>query len=52
MGSSLEETKQALQHVLELTKALEVAETQDERDRLLEELKGLVMEQLGVQGTA
>ena len=48
MESSVEEIKEALQRVLELTSAYEQAETQGERDRIVRELKELAKDQLRV----
>ena len=46
------DVKQALQRVLELIEDLERAQTQDELERILGELKKLAMDQMGVEGTA
>ncbi len=55
MGLSDDTTKHALEvadRVLELTQALENAETPKERDRIRKEIKELAMDELGVKGTA
>lgn len=52
MASSVDDEKRALQRVLELVEAMQHAKSEDERQRILTELKQLAMEKLGVEGTA
>lgn len=47
-----DENKRAMERVLEITEEIQVAETDDERARLIEELRQLAMAGLGVKGTA
>ena len=51
-GMSIEETKRAMRRVLELTEALQEAQTDADREKLIKELMELAKAGLGVEGTA